>query len=103
MVGDPRVLAAMNPHFEADLAADRERRAVLAARFESFEHDYALGVITGPQLAKATATVNAALADVDARLAEGVRRSTASPILRAADPGEAPLRWTCRARYSAHC
>src|SRR4051794_30901949 len=89
LVRDPRVAAAMSPHVEADLAADRERRAVLAARLEGFERDYALGTVTGTQLAKATATVTAELDQVEARIAEGVRRSTSSPILGAADPGVA--------------
>ncbi|MDP9445038.1 MAG: recombinase family protein [Actinomycetota bacterium] len=91
MVCDPRVVAAMHPHIDADLAADRARRGVLAARLESFETDYALGSIIGPQLAKATAVVTAELAEVDARLTEGIRRSTASPILGAPDPGAAFL------------
>ena len=90
LVRDPRVVAAMHPS-DAHLAADREKRTVLAARLESFESDYALGRITGAQLQKATATVNAELAAVDARLAKSLRRSTASGIIRATDPGAAFL------------
>jgi len=74
-----------------DLAADREKRNALAVRLEAFETDYALGQITGAQLAKATATVEADLAKVDARLAKGLSRSTSSSVLRAPDPGQAFL------------
>lgn len=90
LVRDPRIVAAMSPG-TPDLAADREQRSALAARLEAFESDYALGNITGPQLAKATATVEAELAKVDARLAKGLSRSASSSVLRAPDPGQAFL------------
>lgn len=90
MVRDPRVVAAMHPG-DNHLAAERERRTVLAARLDAFETDYALGQITGAQLQKATAAVTAELGEVDARLAKALRRSSASPIIRAADPGQAFL------------
>lgn len=90
LVRDPRVMAAMHPS-DAHLATEREQRTVLAARLSAFESDYALGRITGAQLQKATATVSAELAAIDARLAKSLRRSTASSIIRAADPGAAFL------------
>lgn len=74
-----------------DLAAYREQRTALSARLEAFETDYALGNVTGAQLAKATATVEAELAKVDARLAKGLSRSASSFVLRAPDPGQAFL------------
>ncbi|MEN5075868.1 recombinase family protein [Isoptericola cucumis] len=92
LVRDPRVLAQMTPGTDDEaLAADRERRAVLAARLEGFEADYAAGHITGAQLAKATDRVTLELADVDGRLADAARRSVSSPVLSALDPGEAFL------------
>lgn len=90
LVRDPRIAAAMSPG-DAHLAADRERRIALTARLEAFETDYALGNITGAQLRKFTERVEGELADVDARLAQGISRSASSSVLRAADPGEAFL------------
>jgi DNA invertase Pin-like site-specific DNA recombinase len=90
LVRDPRIVAAMSPG-TPDLAADREKRSTLSARLEAFETDYALGNITGTQLAKATATVEAELVKVDARLAKGLSRSASSSVLRASDPGQAFL------------
>lgn len=91
LVRDPRVVAAMRPD-DAHLAGDRERRATLAARLEGFETDYALGRITGAQLQKATTRVSEELAQVDARLASGLRQSAAASVAGAADPGAAFLR-----------
>jgi site-specific DNA recombinase len=91
MVRDPRVVAAMSPHVAGDLASDREARVRLVARLDAFEADYAAGRITGTQLQKATAAVSAELDEVNARLAESIRRSTSSPILNAHDPGQAFL------------
>lgn len=90
LVRDPRIVASMSPG-TPDLAADREQRLTLAARLEAFESDYALGNITGPQLARATTTIEAELAKVDARLAKGLSRSASSSVLRAPDPGQAFL------------
>lgn len=90
LIRDPRVVAAMHPG-DGHLAADRERRTMLAARLEGFETDYALGRITGAQLQKATAAVSAEIAVVDSRLAKALRRSTSSAVMRAADPGAAFL------------
>lgn len=91
LVRDPRVIAAMTPQGDDQLSADRERRLALVTRLEQFENDYATGAVTGTQLAKATAVVSSELAEVEARLTEGLRRSTASPIANAVDPGEAFL------------
>ena len=95
LIRDPRVVAAMNPAPTDSLSADRERRAVLAARLDGFEADYAAGAITGQQLQKATQRVEAELVEVDERLAKGMSQSTASPIALAPDPGlaflDAPL------------
>jgi site-specific DNA recombinase len=90
LVRDPRVLAAMHPA-DAELAATREQRAMIAARLARFESDYALGQITGAQLQKATGSVNDELALLDAKLAKSLRRSTSSAVMTAADPGEAFL------------
>jgi DNA invertase Pin-like site-specific DNA recombinase len=90
LIRDPRVVAAMHPG-DGHLAADRERRTMLAARLESFESDYALGRITGAQLQKATAAVSADIAEVDARLVKALRRSSSSAVMRSADPGAAFL------------
>lgn len=90
MVRDPRIAAAMQPGDTAS-TLDRERRSALAARLAGFEGDYALGVITGAQLQKATATVSAELAEIDARLAKTMRRSTSAAVLEANDPGAALL------------
>lgn len=91
LVRDPRVVAAMYPHDDERLAADRERRTALLTRLEQFTNDYAAGLITGTQLAKVTASVTAQIGEVEARLAEATRRSTSSPIVNAVDPGEAFL------------
>ena len=90
LVRDPRVVAAMSPS-DAHLSADRERRVVLAARLEAFESDYAAGTITGAQLQRATQAVTSELEKVDARLASALRRSTASGVANAPDPGQAFL------------
>lgn len=91
LVRDPRIIAAMNPHADQSIVADREERARLTFRLENFERDYALGTITGAQLQRATAAVNAELEAVDARLAKALRQSASSSVLRAADPGQAFL------------
>jgi site-specific DNA recombinase len=91
LVRDPRVVAAMHPRDDS-LRADRELRNAMASRLDSFESDYAAGRINGTQLHKATAEVTARLEEVDARLASGLQRSAASPIMRASDPGAAFLR-----------
>ncbi|MGR2751501.1 recombinase family protein [Agromyces arachidis] len=90
MVRDSRVVAAIHPA-DPELELFRDRRRTLSIRLESFERDYALGTITGAQLQRATATVSAELAEVDARLARSMQRSTSSPILGADDPGQAFL------------
>ena len=93
LVRDPRIVAALTAGKAGDaLAADRERRAVLAARLESFQDDYAAGAITGRQLAKATATVTAEIEAIDVRMASGLQRSAASEILSRRDPGAAFLK-----------
>lgn len=90
LVRDPRIVAATSPG-TPDLATDREKRTALSARLEAFETDYALGNITGTQLATATAIVEGELAKVDARPAKGLSRSASSCVLRAPDPGQAFL------------
>lgn len=90
LVRDPRIVAALAQDDDA-LAADRQRRAALAARLDAFERDYAEGIIDGAQLARASARVNAELAEVDERLSTGLRRSTSSGVLDAPDPGRAFL------------
>jgi site-specific DNA recombinase len=90
LVRDSRVVAAMHPE-NAQLAAAREQRSMIAARLGSFETDHAMGRITGAQLQKATASVNGELAHIDAKLAPALRRSTSSTVTAAADPGSAFL------------
>lgn len=91
LVRDPRVVAAMQPDQGGAETADRERRAVLAARLDSFETDYAEGRITGTQLQKATARITAEIGDIDERLSRNLRRSLTSPVANAPDPGQALL------------
>lgn len=90
MIRDPRIAAALHPS-DLGLTADRERRAELSRRLESFERDYALGDISGAQLRKATEAVTAEIDAVDARMAKTLRHSVSADILRAADPGQAFL------------
>jgi hypothetical protein len=92
LLSDPRVVAAMAPDADGRVAADRERRTVLAARLEGFENDYAEGHIDGRQLAKATAAVTAEIEQVDQRLAAGLASVATSPVLRAKNPGRAFLK-----------
>jgi hypothetical protein len=90
LLRDPRIVAGMQPK-DVRSSADRDRRTVLVSRLEGFEADYAAGAITGAQLAKATATVNAELAEVEERIALAVRQAVASPVVAAIDPGQAFL------------
>jgi len=90
LVRDPRVIAAMDAG-NTDMADAREKLNLLVMRLASFEGDYALGNITGAQLQKATASVEAELAEVDARLTRALSRSTSSSVIRAADPAAAFL------------
>lgn len=90
MIRDPRIALALHPSDEG-VGADRERRALLSRRLESFESDYAAGDITAAQLRKATETVTAEIDALDARMAKTLRRSVSSEILRATDPGAAFL------------
>lgn len=90
LLNNPKIIEKMTPE-GVDLSPEREERARLMARLAVFERDYALGDISGAQLSKSTALIEAQLADVDARLAKAIRRSTSSPIFQAADPGAAFL------------
>jgi hypothetical protein len=90
LVRDPRVVAAMTAP-DPDLAALRERRQALTARLEGFEGDYLAGRITGTQFQRFTAAVSEDLDGVEERIAASARRSASSPVLVAADPGQALL------------
>ncbi|MGR0320417.1 recombinase family protein [Agromyces sp. ZXT2-3] len=90
LVRDPDVIARLHPS-DPRIAADRTERTVLAARLAQFEEDYSAGRIPASLWQKSTAKVAAELAEVDARLSRAVQRSTASPILRSSDPGQAFL------------
>lgn len=90
LVRDPRIISAMTGD-DSQLNEARARRSALAVRLETFESDYATGAITGAQLQRATEVVNAELAQIDAQLTEGLRRTTASPVSSAPDPGAAFL------------
>lgn len=87
---DPRIIAALQPG-NADLAAERERRAALVALLASFDDRYADGQIPWALWQKSTTTTQAKIAEIDAKLAKGLSRSATSPILRAPDPGQAFL------------
>lgn len=76
----------MNPAHGDFMAADRERRTVLAANLVRFEADYAEGTITGLPSQKATARVEARLSEIEEPA--GTRRSVGSPITLAAAPGQ---------------
>jgi DNA invertase Pin-like site-specific DNA recombinase len=95
IVKDPRVVASLGASRDQEtsalVAADRKQRDVLAARLDSFERDYAAGAITGAQLAKAAARVQADIQEVETRLAKAVQRAAASPLFAAPDPGAAFL------------
>ncbi|WP_084100680.1 recombinase family protein [Demequina sp. NBRC 110051] len=86
-IRDPRVAAAMQPE-DTMIAVDRDRRAVLSARLEAFENDYANGVTSGAQLAKASAQVTSELTAIDTRLSAALQQGAASTILATADPGQ---------------
>ncbi|QQT70714.1 recombinase family protein [Brevibacterium casei] len=90
LVRDPRIVAAMTGD-DSQLTEARARRSALAVRLETFESDYAAGAITGAQLQRATEVVNAELAQLDAQLTEGLRKTTATPVTSAPDPGAAFL------------
>jgi hypothetical protein len=92
LVRDDRVRAAMYHEDEGEqLSADRERRTTLERRLANFLDDYGQGIITGAQLRRVTDSVTAELEEIDARMAIGLQRSTASPVLGAIDPGQALL------------
>ena len=76
---------------DSQLNEARARRSALAVRLETFEADYATGAITGAQHQRATEVVNAELAQIDAQLTKGLRRTTATPVSSAPDPGVAFL------------
>ncbi|MFC7489417.1 MULTISPECIES: recombinase family protein [unclassified Knoellia] len=90
MVRDPRVVASLVPA-DLDLTEDRERRTVLLARLEQTERDYDADLIDARRFKAKSEKITAELQAVDARLAQRLRRSTASPVLGAADPGAAFL------------
>lgn len=71
-----------------DLSEDRAHRAALVLRLQNFEDDYAAGRVTGEQMRRATAKVQAELHEVDERMAARLSHSAASPILNAVDPGQ---------------
>jgi DNA invertase Pin-like site-specific DNA recombinase len=87
---DPRVVAALAPA-TLDLTQDRERRTVLTARLEHLQREWDDDLIDTRDYNRKRGKIEAELAEVDARLAEGLRRSTASPVLGARDPGKAFL------------
>ena len=64
---------------------------MLSPLLGAFETDYALGNIIRNRLAKATATMEAKLVKVDARLTKGFSLRASSSVLRAPDPGQAFL------------
>jgi len=90
-IRDPRVIAAMHPGTDG-LEGDRDSRTTLTARLENIENDYIAGRLSGAQLQRMTAKITEELAEIDARLAKALQRSTSSSIFRAADPGAAFLK-----------
>lgn len=90
LIRDPRVVAAMTNEDEG-ATADRARRETLLARLAQFENDYAEGIITGAQLQRATANVNAELEQIDERMTRSTQRSVSGEVMGAHDPGDAFL------------
>jgi len=92
LVRDPRIVAAMTPTTDdGALTVDRERRAVLSASLAQTEADYDADLIDARRYKAKVEKLSAETAEIDARLADAVRQSTASPILSAVDPGAAFL------------
>lgn len=95
IVRDPRIVAALgatqNEEAAALMESDRRQRNVLSARLAKFEDDYSQGLVSGTQLAKATARVKSEMEEVDRRISEAVQHSVASPVFSASDPGQAFL------------
>lgn len=89
-IGDPALVAAMTPA-APDTEPDKKLRRTLVARLEVFEAEHARGEITGAQLQKSTAYVEAEIAAIDAKLAKAMNQSTSSEVMNAPDPGAAFL------------
>lgn len=87
LLRDPRVVRALHPT-DAHLTEDRKRRSTLAARLARFDSDYAEGVIPAGLWAASSAKVKAEIAEIDARVAKSLRRSTSSSIANAIDPAQ---------------
>lgn len=88
LITDPRVAAAMAPN-DSTFVADRERRAALVARLSSAGNDYDAGYIDGPRLKSVTAKIEAEMAEIDERMASGMRRSQTAKILADERPAQA--------------
>ncbi|MFJ2300478.1 recombinase family protein [Oerskovia paurometabola] len=69
----------------------RGQQEVLRARLASFEADYAEGLITGRQMADATARVNAELDTLGAKAAAQMRNTALGELADEASPGKAFL------------
>lgn len=87
-VTDPRVAEAMAPN-DSTIVADRERRATLVARLGQAERDYDDGLIDGRRLKATTVKINAEIAEIDERMASGMRRSQTAKILSDDRPAQA--------------
>lgn len=92
LVRDPRIVAALTAVDGDALAADRERRAVLAARLEKTRAEWDAEEIETADYKRKTAKIEAEMQEIDARMASGLQRSAASKVLRAPDPGKAFLK-----------
>jgi DNA invertase Pin-like site-specific DNA recombinase len=94
-VRDPRVIAALgaskNEASAAAMKALRAERDRLTRRADKLEADYYAEVLTSAAYKRLSTRVEAELAEVDARLSDGVQQAAASPIFMAADPGQAFL------------
>lgn len=90
LLRDPRVVAAMTEP-DPRLESDRAQRLVLVSRLDRFDADYEAGLIDGAKHKRFSEKASAELAEVDARIASAVQRSTSSEVLSALDPGAAFL------------
>ena len=65
--------------------------AILNERLRRTNRDYDEDLIDGQRHKVKTAKIAAEIAEIEERMAQVTQRSTSSPILRAADPGQAFL------------
>lgn len=89
-VRHPEVIAALSPK-APDMSVDRERHTLLERRLAQVERDFDDDLIDARRYAAKRDKTNAEIAEIDARIATAIQRSSASPIAGAADPSKAFL------------